>query len=172
MDETSGQLEKEQRFRKWIDEYRTILLRICLVYLADPALAEDAVQETYLKAWKAMDSFEARNGCSEKTWLTSIAINTCKSCLRNRWFRHVDTHKDIEDMLSHITDVPIEQRELFIDITRLPEKYKSVILLHYYQRMTHQEIAEALGISRSLVKYRLKRALEALRIETREEECI
>ncbi len=172
MSETSGQSDKSQLFRRWIYDYRTMLLKICIVYLGDPSTAEDVVQETYLKAWKAIDNFESRNGCSEKTWLTSIAINTCKSCLRNRWSRHVDTHKDIEEVLAHLTDVPFEDRELFIDIARLPEKYKSVILLYYYQRMTQQEVAEALGISRSLVKYRLKKALDALRIEIGEEDRV
>ena len=169
---TDIELQKtcEQQLRTWIEEYRTTMLRICIVYLSDVSQAEDAVQETFLKAWKSSDSFEGRNGCSEKTWLISIAINTCRSMLRTRWFRHIDTSKSIENLPFEAISLPPEDRDLLIDITRLPEKYKSVLLLYYYQDMTQQEIADILGISRSLVDYRLHKALNKLKITLREEE--
>lgn len=167
---TTEQMEREQQLRAWIDEYRTALLKICIMYLSDVQQAEDAVQETFLKAWKAMDKFEGRNGSSEKTWLISIAINTCRSYRRTRWFRHIDTAKSLENLPSRLASIPPEERDLFIDITRLPEKFKSVILLYYYQNMTQQEIADTLGISRSLVAHRLGKALDMLKISLREEE--
>lgn len=167
---TTEQMEREQQLQAWIDEYRTALLKICVMYLSDVPQAEDAVQETFLKAWKAMDKFEGRNGSSEKTWLISIAINTCRSYRRTRWFRHVDTAKSLENLPSRLASIPPEERDLFIDITRLPEKFKSVILLYYYQNMTQQEIADTLGISRSLVAHRLGKALDMLKISLREEE--
>ena len=87
MSEINEFADREQRFRSWVEEYRAELLRMCILYLSDMALAEDAVQETLLKAWKGMDNFEGRNGCKPKTWLISIAINTCKSLRRSRWLR-------------------------------------------------------------------------------------
>lgn len=168
MEDTNQQ--KERRLRLWIEKYRTDLIRICAMYLSDVSLAEDVAQETFLKAWRAMDRFEGRNGCSEKTWLISIAINTCRSYRRTRWFRHVDTAKSLENLPFRMEDALSEERDLFIDIARLPEKYKSVILLYYDQRMTQQEIAGILGISRSLVAYRLKKALDMLQISLGEEE--
>jgi len=170
--DTNQQMDREQRLRSWIEEYRTPLLKVCIMYLADVQQAEDAVQETFLKAWKSMDRFEGRNGCSEKTWLTSIAINVCRSYRRTRWFRYVDTQKALEKLPSRQASIPPEERDLFIDISRMPEKMKAVILLYYYQGMTQFEISAALGISRSAVAHRLGKALDMLKISLGEEERI
>ena len=167
---TNEAMEREQRLRRWIEEYRTMLLKTCILYLSDFSLAEDAVQETFLKAWKSMDKFEGRNGSSVRTWLVSIAINTCRDYMRTRWFRHVDTARALEELPEKIASVPPEERDLFIDIARLPEKHKSVILLYYYHGMTQQEIAGILGISRPMVARRLAKALDMLKISLREEE--
>ena len=59
-----------------VDQYQSSLLRLCFIYLHDKALAEDAVQETFLKAHRSLSSF--RGDSSEKTWLTRIAMNTCR----------------------------------------------------------------------------------------------
>ena len=170
MTDTTEQACRERQLRLWIEEYRTTLLKICIMYLSDVQQAEDAVQETFFKAWKAIDKFEGRNGSSEKTWLISIAINTCRSYRRTRWFRHVDTARTLETLPSSLASTQPDERDLFIDITRLPEKFKSVILLYYYQGLTQQEIADILGISRSLVAHRLGKALDMLKISLREEE--
>ncbi|MBQ8202558.1 MAG: hypothetical protein IJZ74_12410 [Clostridia bacterium] len=66
---------REQLLEGWIRIYGTSILRTCFICLSDAREAEDAMQETFLKAWRAMDRFERRNGASEKTWLTHIAIN-------------------------------------------------------------------------------------------------
>lgn len=168
--DTNETFEREQRLRRWIEEYRTMLLKTCILYLADFSQAEDAVQETFLKAWKSMDQFEGRNGSSERTWLVSIAINTCKDYMRSRWFRNVDTAQALEELPDRLASVPPEDRDLFIDITKLPVKYKSVIILYYYQGMTQQEIAGILKVSRTLVSRRLTKTLEMLRISLGEEE--
>jgi DNA-directed RNA polymerase specialized sigma24 family protein len=63
------------------------LLRMCCVYLRDMAMAEDAVQDTFFKAYLHFGSFHGLS--SEKTWLTQIAINTCRSILRKPWRMHV-----------------------------------------------------------------------------------
>ena len=67
---------RDQTIERLITQYQTSLLRLCYVQLQDQALAEDAVQETFLKAYKGFDSF--RGDSSEKTWLTRIAVNTCR----------------------------------------------------------------------------------------------
>lgn len=69
---------------QWIRTYEKDLLRLCCVYLKDVSLAEDAVQETFLKAYSHLPSF--RGNSSPKTWLVRIAINVCtlprEACLR------------------------------------------------------------------------------------------
>ena len=67
-----------------VERHRTTLVRMCCLCLGDASLAEDAAQETFLKAYRALDSF--RGECDEKTWLMRIAINTCKDVRRSAWF--------------------------------------------------------------------------------------
>ena len=69
-------------------QYQQPLLRTCFLYLRDRALAEDAVQETFLKAYRSLASF--RGECSEKTWLMKIAINTCCDLRRAHRLRRID----------------------------------------------------------------------------------
>lgn len=154
---------RQQRLEQWITEYGDAILRTCYVYLSDAAQAEDAMQDTFLKAWNSMAQFEARNGASEKTWLMRIAINTCRDHRRSRWFRFVDRSKAIEDIPEALVSVAAEDQTLFLDIQRLPAKYKQVILLYYYHEMTLQEIAEALQLSLSTVYRRLQKAQALLK---------
>ena len=153
---------RELRLEAWLTAYGDAVLRMCFIYLADRQLAEDALQDTFLKAWHRMDSFEARSGASAKTWIMRIAINTCKDYRRSAWFRHVDMAKAIEDMPLSAPDTTDESRALFMDVMRLPDKLKQVILLYYFHNLTMAETAEALGISRQAVQYRLNKAYQLL----------
>ena len=113
-----------------IRENQVSLKRLCFLYLHDEALADDAVQETFLKAYQAWGSY--RNEASEKTWLTRIAINTCKNMLRSAWFRRIDRTITV-DMLpgqNGISDP--ESREIAVIVMNLPRKLREVILLYYY----------------------------------------
>ena len=146
-----------------VDQYQSSLLRLCFIYLHDKALAEDAVQETFLKAYKSLSSF--RGDSSTKTWLTRIAINTCRDMRRAGWFRFMDRRVTPED----VPPVPVHPFEnsdadaLAQAIVKLPVKQKEVILLYYYHDMTMKEIADTLGINVSSVSGRLKHAHTKLR---------
>lgn len=153
----------EKTLIKLIDQYQIALLQMCYMYLHDKALAEDAVQETFLKAYKSMNAF--RGDCSEKTWLMRIAVNTCRDMRRSAWFRHVDQKVEIEDVQSSVLQIDEDDdaEEVAFAVVKLPVKYKEVILLYYYQDMTLKEIADALGIGISSVSERLKTARAKLR---------
>lgn len=170
MSDTGDRGAREERVRQWMNDYGSDILRICFAYLSDSGLAEDAMQETFLKAWKGMDKFERRNGSSVKTWLVRIAINVCRDHRRSNWFRRVDLSREMDVSALKQEDMHPEKREMLMDILKLPDKYKSVILLYFYEQMSQQEVAEVLGISRSLVNYRLHKALDMLKIAWGEEE--
>lgn len=70
----------EDLLERMIRDYGDALLRTCYLYLKDYHLAEDAVQETFIKAMKHYGGFRHRS--DEKTWLTRIAINCCKNMMR------------------------------------------------------------------------------------------
>ncbi len=153
--------DRDRMMIQMVDQYQGLLLRMCYVYLRDMELAKDATQETFLKAYKALDDF--RGECSEKTWLVRIAMNTCRDMQRSAWFRHRDSHI-VLDEIPIAAQAPDEDDELGImcDIMELPPKLKEVIMLYYWQNMNVNEIAHALGIAHSTVSTRLKRAREKL----------
>ena len=88
MEDVKGPDSREARIEHMVTLYQLPLLRLCVMYLHDREQAKDAVQETFLKAYRNLDSF--RGDASEKTWLTRIAINTCRNMHRSGWFRHMD----------------------------------------------------------------------------------
>lgn len=92
-----------------------------------------------------------------------IAINTCRSIRRDRWFRFVD--RSITPDALPLQAASDADRELMEAIMNLPYKLKEVVLLYYYQGLTLREIAEALGVAASTISIRLKKACERLRYD-------
>ena len=153
----------ETMIRQMIEDHQAALLRMCYLYLRDVQLAEDAVQETFIKALRTLDSF--RGESSMKTWLTRIAIRTCCDMRRSFWFRHMDRHFTPEMLPEQAQTAEEEDQSLTLAVMNLPKKLREVILLYYYQDMNVNEIADALGVTQPTVSYRLKRAREKLRSE-------
>ena len=150
---------REQRLNQWIEDYSDSIF----LYLSDQTQAEDATQDTWIKAWKHMDDFERKGIANEKAWLLRIAINTCKDYRRTAWFRHVDRSKALDELPPQLIAVEPEDRTLTLMVMDLPDRYKQVILLHFFQGLTMQETADALGASQSTVHRRLKKAEELLK---------
>ena len=151
----------EERIEHMVNQYQLPLLRLCYAYLHDEELAKDAVQETFIKAYHNLASF--RENASEKTWLSRIAINTCKDLRRTGWFRHVDRSVTPDMIPEPVSPVEPEEENLTIEIMKLPVKLKEVALLCWFQGMTYSEAAETLGISLQAVGSRLNRARRKLR---------
>ena len=154
----------ESILARWVEMYSDPILRVCYLYLSDYALAEDALQDTWVKVWKTL-SKHARLPGNEKAWLMSIAINTCKDYSRTAWFRHVDRRTTLDELPEVILSCSQPDHSLSMTVMRLPGKYKQVILLHYYQGMTLDETCASLGLSRSCVYRRLKKAETMLKAE-------
>ena len=154
-------VQTEARLEELVARYQTSLYRTCCLYLGDAALAEDAVQETFLKAYRALPNF--RGESSEKTWLMRIAVNTCRDAMRSGWFRHTD-RRVTPDMLPEAA-APAEAGDdaLLAEGMNLPAKQREVVLLYYYQDMDTHEIAKALGLAHSSVSGRLRSARARLR---------
>ena len=153
----------EIQLENLIQCYGNELLRLCTLILRDRALAEDALQETYIKVWKNYSGFQKRS--SEKTWITRIAVNVCKNYLRNPWNRRAAV-KDMEELLGS-EQSQADRVDTAIDlmnaVLKLKEKYRTVILLHYYEEMPVKEICKMLGRKESTVLSWLKRAREQLK---------
>ena len=151
----------KEAFCRMVEDYQVALLRTCYVMLRDYALAEDAVQETFLKAYRASAAF--RGDCSEKTWLMRIAMNTCRDMRRSAWFRRVDRRVTPEQLPEACVPFEATDNTLIETVMNLPCREKEILLLYFYQDMTLGEIAQALGFAPSTVSAKLKRTKEKLR---------
>ena len=118
----------EIRLKEWISRYSDDVLRTCFVLLSDQSLAEDAMQDTFTKAWKNMSQFEGRENASPKTWLMRIAVNTCKDTLRSSWMRHIDRRQEIEALPLSIASCPEEKLALTQAIMALPPRLREIVL--------------------------------------------
>ena len=152
---------REETFVQLVEAHQTTLLRMCYMVLRDRQQAEDAVQETFLKAYWAMDGF--RGGSSGKTWLVTIAMNTCRDMRRSAWRRYIDWRVTPEELPVAVLPPEGEDRELTMRVMQLSPKLREVVILYYYQDMNMVEIARSLGLAQSTVTTRLKRAREKLR---------
>lgn len=161
VDTVKGPDSKEQRIEHMVTLYQLPLLRLCIMYLHDEEQAKDVVQETFIKAYRNLDGFRADS--SEKTWLTRIAINTCKNVYRSGWFRHVDRSVTLDMVAGHPAPTDTGDNELTTEIMNLPVKLREVALLCWLHGMTYDETAATLGISPKAVGSRLNRARKKLR---------
>ena len=147
-----------QTLERMMKAYGTTLLRTCYANLLDWSLAEDAAQDTFIKAYKSLSGLRAEHISSEKAWLMRIAINTCRDYRRSAWFRHVDRKVSPEKLPIPEKEIDYELNLLADAILALPKRLREVVSLVYYQRCTYEETADILAISRSAVQSRLRKA--------------
>lgn len=147
---------------EWILEkynlYKNMLFQIAFSYVGNKYDCEDIIQEAFIKLCYHTPKFEDEE--HEKRWLIRVSINLCKNHLRSFWNRKKVSMDGLDEYFSQDEDV-----EIMSDIISLPDKYKSVILLHYISGYKITEISEILNITESAVKMRLKRAREKLKVE-------
>ena len=154
----------EKELARMIDQYGDGLLRVCLLYLRDYASAEDAVQETFLKVYCSYAKFEGR--CSEKTWVTTIAINVCRTMLRSPWRRRMVGEEALAALGAR--DAKMPDPTVSRAVMKLPRDQRVAVILFYVQGLKIREIAGALGIPMQTVSSRLSRARKRLHAELKE----
>ena len=156
--------------QEWLDSaitrWEKPLLRMCFAYLGDTALAEDAVQETFFKAWKGYDRFSGK--AAEKTWLTRIAINTCKDLMKSAWARNTDRSVTPDSLPEGTAPFETWDDTVTRAVMSLPPKLKEATLLHWYQGMSLDEMVRVMRLPRSTINYRLKKAKTMLKQELEE----
>lgn len=146
---------------RMMTEYGDSVVRVCYLFLKDRQLAQDAAQETFIKAWNALHTL--RSGDTEKAWLIKIAVNTCKNMLRSRYFRMVDRSISTDDLPEPASVDPDTDDTVLKEVMALDDKYREVVVLYYYQELSSDETAKVLGLPTATVRTRMKRARELLR---------
>lgn len=152
--------DSREEIERLMDQYGSSLLRMSALYLKDAFLAEDAVQETFLKAYRHMKDF--RGDCSYKTWLTGICINICRDMLKSTYFRH-RSRMNMDALSETPAEFCFPDSTVIGEVMRLPTKYREVVLLRYYEGMKIKEAASALKLSVGKTRTRLNKANEILR---------
>jgi RNA polymerase sigma-70 factor, ECF subfamily len=168
---------RDEAYAALVRRYGGRLLAVTRRLLRSEADAEDAVQDAFLAAFRAIDGFEGHSRLS--TWLHRIAVNAALMRLRTKR-RHPES--SIEELLPHFgedglhvdqpvdwrgTDARLERQEtrewVRAQIDRLPETYRTALVLRDIEELDTQETADLLGITPNAVKIRLHRARLALR---------
>lgn len=160
------QTERRDHLTRMMTEHGDAIFRMCCLHLRDEQLAEDAAQETFLKAYKHLERF--RGECRELAWLTGIAINVCRDFLRTAWLRRIDRNIDISLLPECAQADEYRDSTVLAEVMRLPARLREVILLRYYQEMSLKETADALNLGISTVKQRQKKANDILRERLKE----
>ena len=159
MDRALREPDAREEIGRPMAEYGDGILRQCLLMLGDLSQAEDAAQETFVRAWQSYGGFRAE--ASEKTWLTAIAANVCRNLLRSPWNRRRVDLSFLEGCPAGETETPDDT--VVRAVLALPPKYRQVVVLYYYRDCSTGEIAQMLGVPQGTVSVRLKRARERLK---------
>ena len=149
----------EKEMTRLMNEHSVALLGVCRAILGDWALAQDVVQESFIKAWR----LGGPPPDAERAWLIRVAVNACRDELRSRWWRHTDRRVTPEELPLAAPEPP--ESAVMDQVEKLPVKEREVIVLFYWQDMSAEEIAQTLGISRSQVYRRLDRARKRLKMD-------
>ena len=153
-----------QPVQKLIEQYQNNLYAAAFNICQNQMDAEDVVQETFVQYYTTKKEFE--NEQHIRAWLLRIAINKAKNCCRTFWKKNKCT---LEDYMETLSFPDSQSRSLFEEVMKLPDKYRIVIHLFYYEDYTVREIAEILKLSESNVKVRLSRGRTLLRETLKEE---
>jgi RNA polymerase sigma-70 factor (ECF subfamily) len=150
-----------QTFERLLDEHRDKVFHLACSLLGNEASAEDATQEIFLKIWKALPGFRGQSAVS--TWIYAIARNTCLTRRRNE-----AAHRTYSLDEARAAEIPARGRTADSDadvrtlIGRLPERYRSVLVLFYLEDRSYLQVSLALDLPMGTVKTLLHRAKKEL----------
>lgn len=132
--------------RAFYERYVGFLTAVCSRYVPDRAAVKDILQEVFVKAFDRIGSFEYRGEGSVKAWMHRIVVNDSLKFLRaNGKMKYVDDLPDVEDeQMDSLPDVPAAVVAEMIK--SLPDGYRTVFNLFVFEKKSHREIAELLGI--------------------------
>ncbi|MCL4559227.1 MAG: sigma-70 family RNA polymerase sigma factor [Chloroflexi bacterium] len=165
-----------EEFARFVETYSTQVYRLGLKMLNDPQDAEDMLQETFIKAFKALPTFEGRSSLS--TWLYRIAINEALMTLRKRRPNQVSVDEGVETVEGEIEPreildwcclperemLSVESRKFMNEaIQQLSPALRAVFVLRDIEGLSIKETADTLNLSETAVKTRLLRARLRLR---------
>ena len=146
------------RFNDAARRYQNMVYRTALHALGCPQDADDAVQEVFLRLFRYKEPFEGEEHL--RRWLLRVTVNYCRDVLRSPWRKRRASWEEVPEV--PVFDRP-EQAALYREVMALPEKYRMVLDLFYYEELSVREIGGLLGVEASTVTTRLARARRRLK---------
>ena len=150
-------LRTDKEIAEIYERHKITLYRVCFAYMKNHADTEDALQETFYRLIRKGPPFKSEE--HEKAWLIRTATNLCKNSLRHWWRKR----RSLEDYEAPQTNGNVEISDTLSAVMELPEKYKTVVYLYYYEGYNSAEIARTLGKPGSTIRNYLHEARQALR---------
>ena len=147
----------EEEITQIYNRNKLTVYRVCFAYMKNTADTEDAVSDTFINMIKANPDFKSEE--HEKAWLIRTAINVCKNVLRNWW-------RSCRASLNEAMEAeapPFETDEVLCAVRELPDKYKSVVYMYYYEGYSTVDIAKMLIRPQSTIRNYLSEARKLLK---------
>ena len=161
-------MDTECNAEELFERYSDMVYKIALSYGNQVSLAEDVVQEVFLRFLKKKPHFKSRE--HEKAWFIRVAVNCCKSMVSSAWMKRISPLEDAGQVA--VAFQHKEEEELYELLTKLPANYRTVLYLRYYEEYQVKEIAKLLHITPNLVSARLSRARKLMKKEIIDEGII
>jgi RNA polymerase sigma-70 factor (ECF subfamily) len=159
-----------QAFSFLVEKYQRMIYTLALKLMKKPEDAEELAQDTFVKAYQKIDSYEGKSKFS--TWLYTIAYNSCISELRKRRieFKSLDdrqvTAEDEQKMNDYYRETKKEDQEKYLNMAleKLPEDDQVLVTLYYYENQSMDEISSITGLTVSNIKVKIHRARKRMQL--------
>jgi RNA polymerase sigma-70 factor (ECF subfamily) len=146
----------------WIERYSQSLVRLAYSYSQDWSMAEDHVQNSFIKAFYSMNQLNSEN---PYPWLAKIVINESRAVYRKKWREYITSLIPERAVESSEESLIRKESDQYLHdlVLKLPERYSVPIILYYFDNLSVEQVAQVIGISQGTVKSRLSRGREKLK---------
>ena len=151
-------MRSEQEANRAIEKYSNMVRRLCMIHLKSYADTEDIFQTVFLKYILSSVVFESEE--HERAWFIRVTMNACKDLLKSFFHNRIIS---LDEILEKPAEIQEDYREVLEAVMSLPQKYRDVVYLHYYEGYTAQEIGRILGKKVNTIYTLLTRSKQILR---------
>lgn len=148
-----------------INTYSDMVYRIAIARCKNQEIAKDVYQSVFLKYAEKLPKFKSKE--HEKAWFIKVTINMSKNELNKNWNKKVELY---DESIENVSVQDVYSETIILDeVLKLPQNYKTVIYLMYYEGYKTKEISQLLSTSENTIKTWLSRAREILKEKIKEE---
>lgn len=151
-------MRSEQEVSRAIEQYSDMIRRLCMIHLKNYHDTQDIFQTVFLKYVLSSVVFE--NEEHEKAWFIRVTVNSCKDLLKNFFRTHIVS---IDELIEQPSVLSSDNIEVLEAVQSLPQKYKNVVYLHFYEGYTAPEIGKILNKNVNTIYTYLTRSKKILR---------